>query len=100
GDERAAVPRPGHGERTQSENLWQTPGPKAHRSRRTCPRVGSVVASTSVCPHTCSQELPASNPSSQNFRTATLSLPPQNNTSNNTFVSIRDYRNAAILLVD
>ena len=63
GDQRAAFPRPEYGKGTQSENLWQTPGPKAHRSGRTCPRVGSVVASTLVCPQaiTC-----------QSFRTAPL----------------------------
>src|SRR5207248_2424404 len=30
GDVRAAIPRPGHGERTQSENLWQATSPTAH----------------------------------------------------------------------
>src|SRR5204863_7304076 len=75
GDVRAAVPRPGHGERTQSENLWQTPGPTAHRSGCTCPRVGAVVDSTSVCPHTWSQELPASDLSSQRLSTLLTDYP-------------------------
>ena len=43
GDVRAALPCPGHGKRTQSENLWQAPGPTAHRSSSTCSRVGSVI---------------------------------------------------------
>ena len=58
GDQRAAVPRLEHGERAQSENLWQTPGPTAHRSGRTGPRVGPVVAETFVCPHTWYFNLP------------------------------------------
>jgi hypothetical protein len=33
-------------------------------------------------------------------RTAPLSIPPQNNTPNNTFVSSREYRSGAMLLVD
>src|SRR5256885_526764 len=43
GDVRAVVPRLEYGERTQSDYLWQARRPTAHRSGRTCPRVGSGV---------------------------------------------------------
>src|SRR5438552_11801251 len=46
-DWRAAISRPGHGERTQSEDLRQTPGPAAHRSCCARPRAGFVVETRS-----------------------------------------------------
>jgi hypothetical protein len=49
-----------------------------------------------MCGHTCSQELPASNPASQRLSTAPHSLPSQNNT----FVSIPAYHHGAIAPIE
>src|SRR6266566_5249938 len=52
----------------------------------------SIVARTRAL-----RELPASKPKLEHCSSLT---PPQNNTPNNTFVSIRDYRHGAMLLVE
>src|SRR5262249_17261185 len=50
GDQRAVVPRPRHGQRTQPQNLREASGPAADPSGRACARAGPAVAATPAYP--------------------------------------------------
>ena len=68
------------------DDLWQTTSPKPHRSHSSRPRIGSVVARTSVCPQTWSQELriPKGGFSQRSLKPAVLELLPSQYSNNNT----------------